>query len=184
MKTYEFHSTLPPEELKRRLVWETAVENEQYKKRFKIVLRWKGEYAFSFRTVEYSGGSGAYRSASAEHRGVSLNFGFGESWSAAFSPVFCGRILPDGDGSVISGCFQQPLWAWLVFIGGIYGLGFIFCAVTGRYWIYAIVVFLGLPMFRDFLFPDRIRAAGELWDVLEYVLAFIETERKQEIDKE
>ena len=181
---FSLHSALPPEELKRRLAWETAVENEQYRKRFKIVLRWKGEYAFTFRTVEYTCGSGAYRSASAERRGTSLNVGLGESWSAAFSPVFCGRILLDGDGSTICGYFQQPLWAWLVFIGGIYGFGFIPCAVTGQYWIYAIVLALGIPMFRCFLFPDRTKAAGELWDVLEYVLAFIETEQKQEIEKE
>lgn len=184
MKEYRLYSTLPPEELKRRLVWETAVENEQYKKRFKIVLRWKREYAFTFRTVEYTSGSGAYRSASAEHRGASLNVGLGESWSAAFSPVFCGRIFPDGGGSVISGYFRQPLWGWAVCVGGVYGLGFISCAITGQYWIYAIAVLLGLPMLRDFLFPDRTRAAGELWDVLEYVLTFIETERKQEIEKE
>ena len=184
MKRYEFHSALPPQELKKRLAWEVAVENEQYKKRFKIVLRWKGEYAFTFRTVDYASGSGAYRSANAERRGVSLNAGLGESWNAAFSPVFCGRILPNGDGSVISGYFRQPLWGWAVFVGGVYGLGFISCAIAGQYWIYAIAVLLGLPMFRDFLFPGRTRAAGELWDVLEYVLAFIETERKQEIDKE
>lgn len=184
MRHYELHSGLPPEELKRRLAWETAVENEQYKKRFKIVLRWKGKHGFTFRTVEYTSASGACRSASAERRGVSMNAGFGESWSAGYSPVFCGQIAPDGDGSVISGHFRQPLWGWAVVVGGVYGLGFISCAITGQYWIYAIVVLLGLPMFRDFLFPDRTRAAGELWDVLEYVLAFIETERKQEIEKE
>lgn len=181
---FSLHSALPPEELKRRLAWETAVENEQYKKRFKIVLRWREEYRFTFRTVEHSSGSGACRSAEAGLRSASVGFGAGAGWSAAYSPVFCGQIAPDGAGSMISGCFRQPLWGWAVCVGGVYGLGFISCAVTGQYWIYAIALLLGLPMFRDFLFPDRTRAAGELWDVLEYILAFIEAERKQEIEKE
>ncbi len=184
MKKFEFHSALPPEELKKRLIWETAVENEQYKKRFKIALRWKGEYAFAFHTVEYTSGSGAYRSASAERRGVSMNFALGESWNAAFSPVFCGQVAPDGAGSVISGCFRQPLWGWAVCVGGVYGLGFISCAVTEQYWIYVIALILGIPMFRDFLFPERTKGAGELWDVLGYLIAHIETERKHEIEKE
>ncbi len=170
MKKYEFHSVLPPEELKKRLIWETAVENEQYKKQFKIALRWKGEREFTFYTVGYNGGSGAYRSAEAGTRGASMDFWAGAGWSAAFSPVFCGQIAPDGAGSVISGHFRQPLWGWAVCIGGVHGLGVISCAVTGRYWIYVIALILGIPMFRDFLFPERTKGAGELWDMLEYLV--------------
>ncbi len=176
MKRYELYSALPPEELKKRLVWEVGVENEQYKKRFKIVLRWTGEYRFTFRTVEYCKSSGVFAGWTAGLGWLSFGFWAGAIWSASYSPVFHGQIAPDGAGSVISGHFRQAALWWFVGAAVI-----VWNAVAGR----AVWALLAAVLCIRMAYPlDRTRGAGELWDVLEYILSFIETDRKQEIEKE
>lgn len=183
MKRYELYSGLSPEELKKRLTWEVSVENEQYKKRFKIILRWTGKYEFTFRTEEYSRASGVDAGGAAGPGWLSAGFWAGTSWSAAYSPVFCGQIAPDGAGSVISGHFRQVALGWavgIIMVAAIAAAG----AVWGQTGWALLAAVLCIPMAYSLLRPDRTRAAGELWDVLEQILAFIEDERKQEIEKE
>ncbi len=183
MKRYELYSALPPEELKKRLAWEIAVENEQYKKQFRIVLRWTGEYGFTFRTEEYTRDCGAYSSARVGTRGASLGFGFGAGRSMGYSPVFCGQIAPHGDGSVISGHFRQVALGWIV--GGVMAACIVAAgAVWGRTDVALVAAALCVPVLRMLLRPDRTGAAGELWDVLENILASIETGRSNEIEEE
>ena len=56
----------------------------------------------------------------------------------------------------------------------LYGVGFLSCAAAGQYWIYLIALVLGIPIFRDFLAPQRTEPAGELWDTLEYLVAAVD----------
>lgn len=182
MKKYELYSALPPEELKKRLVWEVGVENEQYKKRFKIVLRWTGEYRFTFRTVEYRKYSGVVAGWTAGLGWLAFGFWAGISKNASYSPVFHGQIAPDGAGSVISGHFRQLALGWIV--GGAMAVVIAWNAVAGWAVRALLAAVLCIPVAAPLLRPDRTEGAGELWDVLEYILAFIETDQKQEIEKE
>lgn len=173
-ETFCLHSILSPAELRDKLGLEVRVQNNLHKKECKVVLRWKDENRFTVYRIDYEGGSEAYRSVGAGHKRLSLSAGFGEGKSVGFSPVYCGQIAPDGDGSVISGHFRQPLWGWLVCVVLLYGVGFLPCAATGQYWIYLIALVLGIPMFRDFLVPQRTEPAGELWDTLEYLVEIVD----------
>lgn len=171
---FYLHSILPPAELRDKLDLEVRVQNNLHEKECRAVLKWKDENRFTIYMMDYGGGSGAYRSVGAGHKRLSLSAGLGESKYRYFSPVYCGQIVPDGDGSVISGNFRQPLWGWLVCVVLLYGVGFLSCAATGQYWIYLIALVLGIPMFRDFLAPQRTEPAGELWDTLEYLVAAVD----------
>ena len=171
---FYLYSTLPPAELKDRLDLEVRVQNNLHQKELKIALKWKNEGRFTAYMMDYGDGFGIYRSMGARHKRVSLSAGFWESKSVGYSPVYCGQIAPDGAGSVIFGHFRQPLWAWLVCIVLLYGVGFLSCAMTGQYWIYLIALVLGIPMFRDFVAPQRTRPAGELWEALEYLLETVD----------
>lgn len=174
-ETFCLHSILPPAQLRDKLDLEVRVQNNLHKKECRAVLRWKDENRFTVYRMDYEGGSGACGSVGAGHKRLFLSAGFGEGKSVVFSPMYCGQIASDGDGSVISGHFRQPLWGWLVCVVLLYGAGFLSCVATGQYWIYLIALVLGIPMFRDFLAPQRTEPAGELWDMLEYLVATVDS---------
>ncbi len=188
MRRYELHSSLPPAKLRDKLDLEVRVQNSLHKKACKVALNWKKENRFTACRMNYGSISGTYGAVGAEHRRVFLSAGVGEGKSVGFSPVYCGQIAPNEAGSVISGYFRQPLWGWAVIVGGVYGLGLISCAAAGQYWIYVIVLILGIPMLRDFLFPERTKSAGELWDALECLIETVDglaaEELKQKKDEQ
>ena len=171
---YDLHSILPPAELMVKLDREVRVHNNLQAGRCKLALKWKNEDRFTICLMEYEEGSGPYRSTEIGHRSVSMGAGYGAGRSVSYSPVFCGRIAPDEGGSVISGHFRQPLWAWLVCVAGVYGVGLVSCAITGQYLIYLAAVALGIPMFRSLLVPQRTQSSGELWDALEFLVATVD----------
>lgn len=171
---FDLHSILPSAELKVKLDREVRVHNSLQKGRCKLVLKWKSEDHFTICMAEYEKGPESYRSMSVGHKSVSMGAGYGTGRSVSYSTVFCGQIASDGEGSVIFGHFRQPLWAWFVCIVLLYGVGFFSCAVTGKYWIYLIALILGIPMFRDFLTPQRTSPAGVLWDALEFLVATVD----------
>ena len=173
-EAFYLHSILPPAELRDRLDLEVRVQNSLHEKECRVRLKWKDGNRFTVYMMDHGGGSWAYRSVGAGHKRLSLSTGLGKSRCVGLSPVYCGQIAPDGDGSVISGHFRQLWWAWLVCVVLVYGAGFLSCAATGQYWIYLIALALGVPMFRDFLAPQRTESAGELWDVLEYLVAAVD----------
>lgn len=172
--TFYLHSALPPVELKDRLDLEVRVQNNLHEKECKIVLKWRDEGRFTVYMVSYEHSSGVYRSAGAGHGRISLGGGFGESRSASYSPVYCGQIAPDGEGSVISGHFRQLLWAWFICVL-IFGGGFLACAVEKEYLVYLVVLVLGMPMLQSCLAPERTESAGELWDALEFLVGTVDS---------
>lgn len=116
MKEVEYRSQLSPEELKRRLSWETAVQNEIYKKTYEIILRWKSEWEFTLRTREvrrvkghWSYGTGPV-SAPMQH--LRLRWGH----AIFYSQIFSGRILSTKDGCAVRGCFKLLPLVWILMV--------------------------------------------------------------------
>ncbi|MDE6588949.1 MAG: hypothetical protein K2K53_01105, partial [Oscillospiraceae bacterium] len=100
---FYLYSILPPAELKVRLDREVRVQNNLHEKEFKIVLKWKDESRFTTYMMDYGGSSGSYRSVGVGPKRISLSVGFGVSRYVSYSPVYCGQIASNGEGSMISG---------------------------------------------------------------------------------
>lgn len=169
---FYLHSILPPAELRYRLDLEVRVQNNLHQEEFKFVLNWKDESRFTVYRMEYERGSGGFRSAGAGHGRLSLDIGFGESRWTSYTAVFCGQIVPDGEGSTIFGCFGQVALGW--FVGGVVLASILMAALMGRADVALVLAVVGAPALWMLIRPERTRGAGELWDALESLVETID----------
>ena len=165
-------STLPPAELKERLKWEAAIENRMYSKQLKTVWKWKSEYTFTVYCIvsETDSGAGGYWSIG--RKSAFWNFAAGTSFTAYLSPIFCGEILPEGNGSIIRGCFRERLLVWM-FCMGIYGILIASLIMAKDLLIRLILLYFlvrSLWVVRDLLYPDQLQSSAALWDIFEYIV--------------
>lgn len=166
---FYLHSALPPAELKDGLEQEVRIQNRLHYKKREIILKWKDGYAFTFHKVDHYRSSGPYRNVRVEPGGTSVSFSTGRSWWNIYSPVFCGRLAPDGEGSVICVYFRQLLAAWLMCIA-IFGIGAVWFMAAKQFLSCLFVLGLGVPFFRALLTTERTPPSGELWDLLEQMI--------------
>ena len=173
MKETEYRSPLPPEEVKRRLIMETVVENELHKKTYKIVLRWKSEWKFTIRTEDTYRSDGGYTYGGVDIHQKGLSFGGGYRWGSKttmFSNVFHGKLVPTEDGSAIRGRFRLlPLvWALCVGVGGIFLL--IGCLVEELRWELFGTLCCLFVLIRAMFDLGRSPGDPELLDLIVYLI--------------
>lgn len=150
MKIYEFHSRLPPEELKKRLDWEIVVENFRLEGRGKVKARWKG---MKLRLNRWDSGvsQGAWvsKTATSFHASAKVS-------AEAYAPdPFRGEIFPDGTGgSVLRGGIVLH-WGSLCLIVGFAVLTFLAVWPCPWWrvlvWEALIVGFIGGIIVRDYI---------------------------------
>ena len=161
MKNYELHSVLPPAELRAKLDRRVQTRNDQERGRSSLILRWKSEDQFTLFMVEYEDFVGI------EREGAARSASRGRS--ASYSVILCGKIAPEGNGSVIVGHFRQLLTKWFLLI--IAAGCFIGFAITGQWFACLLTAALGVPFLYHLLNPMRSRSGEALWAELESLVA-------------
>ena len=163
-KTFSLHNVLPPEELRAKLDRKVQAHNNQERGRCYLILRWKSENRFTLFMMEYEDFVGVEREGAMR----SVKRGRG----ASYSPILCGEISPDGEGSVIVGHFRQLLTRWLLCViaaGCLIGF-----AATGQWLACLLTAALGGWFFYSLLTPQRGRSGETLWAKLEFLAATID----------
>ena len=164
-KMFSLRSILPPARLKMELDRQVQTHNNRERGRCRLVLKWKSKNQFTACMVEYEDSvgiecNGSIRSAS-RRRG------------AVYSAMLYGKIAPDGEGSVIIGHYRQLLTMWFLCVIAI-GC-FIGFAVTGQPLACLLTAALAVPLFCGLLRPERAESSGNLWDVLEFLVATVDS---------
>lgn len=113
MKQYEFHSVLPPEELKKELDRWVRVENILLDGKGKLKAKWRG---MRLTLSRWDGGSSQGTDVSMKPFSASFSAGVSYEWTAA-NP-FTGEVCEDGaGGSVLRGKIVLHFGAWIL-LGG------------------------------------------------------------------